>query len=133
MLYRLGHAYVDNVVAYIDKRKVSNPITGQLLEPDEKLMRSVEKEANIGEALVDDFRRQVATQIGCYAVKGKQWTINSNLTLVRALKSKLTKDIHNHISLKSLVLPHRDPGLYRGELGVYSSDDVINCEFEIRR
>ena len=54
---RLCANYIDNVKAYTQQEKVVNKFTGQAEEPDERLMRSIEKKIEIPESRKDDFRR----------------------------------------------------------------------------
>src|SRR5690606_29020702 len=70
---RLCTNYIDNVMAYINKTKIKNPITGQDQRPDERLMRQIEEKISIPEQGSDDFRRQIAAFIGDLAHKGKQF------------------------------------------------------------
>jgi len=39
--------YLDNVEAYCNMTKIRDPITGEELDPDEKLMRSIEEQIGI--------------------------------------------------------------------------------------
>src|SRR5690606_17769918 len=41
--------YLDNVEAYCNWTKIRDPITGEELDPDEKLMRSIEEQIGISE------------------------------------------------------------------------------------
>src|SRR5690606_17196334 len=41
--------YLDNVEAYCNMTKIRDPITGEELDPDEKLMRSIEEQIGISE------------------------------------------------------------------------------------
>ncbi len=41
--------YLDNVEAYCNKNKLRDPLTGEEMNPDEKLMRSIEEQIGISE------------------------------------------------------------------------------------
>lgn len=41
--------YLDNVEAYCNKSKIRDPLTGEEMNPDEKLMRSIEEQIGISE------------------------------------------------------------------------------------
>ena len=41
--------YLDNVEAYCNKSKLRDPLTGEEMSPDEKLMRSIEEQIGISE------------------------------------------------------------------------------------
>lgn len=99
---RLFTNYIDNVVAHVEKTKVRNPYTGQEVEPDERLMRSIEEKADIAEQMADDFRRQIAQFIGTMAIKKKEVRWDSNPKLAKALEKKLFEDTKDSIKLSAL-------------------------------
>src|SRR5690242_3700047 len=49
MAKNMCNAYLDNVEAYCNKEKMKDPITEEEIEPDERLMRSIEEQINISE------------------------------------------------------------------------------------
>ncbi len=100
---RLCGNYVDNVKAYTLREKVKNPYTGQMEEPDERLMRSIEDKINIPESRKDDFRREIMNYIGAQALEGKRFDYRSNELLMRALERKLFEDQKDTIKLTTLV------------------------------
>jgi serine protein kinase len=100
---RLAANYIDNVKAYTQRQKVKNPFTGRDEEPDERLMRSVEKKIDIPESRKDDFRREIMNYIGALAIDGKKFEWNSNERLRKALELKLFEDQKDSIKLTSLV------------------------------
>lgn len=95
--------YIDNVKAYTQKEKVRNPYTGQVEEPDERLMRSIEDKIDIPESRKDDFRREIMNYIGALAIEGKKFSYKTNERLHRALELKLFEDQKDSIKLSSLV------------------------------
>jgi serine protein kinase len=99
---RLCANYIDNLMAYINKSKIRNPITGKDTGPDERLMRSIEEKIGIPEQGSDDFRRQIAAFIGDLAIKGKQFSWDSNPKLKKALEAKLFEDVKDTIKLSAL-------------------------------
>ena len=102
-LQRLSEKYIENVMAYLNKEKVKNPITGEFEEPDERFMRSIEEKIDIPEGRKDDFRREIMNYIGTLAVKGKKFDYRSNERLRRALELKLFDDQKDTIRLSTLV------------------------------
>ena len=100
---RLCSNYIDNVKAYTQKEKVRNKYTGQNEEPDERLMRSIEKKVGIPENRKDDFRREIMNFIGALALEGKTFDYRTNERLRRALELKLFEDQKDSIKLASLV------------------------------
>ena len=101
-IIRLCSNYIDNIMAYINKSKIKDPITGQDRKPDERLMRSIESKIDIPEPGADDFRRQIAAFIGDLAVKQKQFRWDSNPKLKKALEAKLFEDVKDTIKLSAL-------------------------------
>lgn len=99
---RLCSNYIDNVMAYINKSKIKDHITGQDRKPDERLMRSIEEKIQIPDTGCDDFRRQIAAFIGHLAHEGKSFTWDSNPKLKKALEAKLFEDVKDTIKLSAL-------------------------------
>lgn len=100
---RMCSKYVDNVIAYVNDEKMIHPITGSKMDPDERLMRSIEEKAGIPEQGCDDFRRSLAAFIGTLATRQKQFKWDSNPELKRALESKVFEDVKDTIKLSSLT------------------------------
>jgi serine protein kinase len=100
-IVRLCANYIDNLMAYINKARITNKITGREESPDEKLMRSIESKIDVPESTCDDFRRMIAAFIGDLAVKGKTFRWDSNPLLKKALESKLFEDTKDHIKLSA--------------------------------
>lgn len=101
-IIRLCTNYIDNVMAYINKSKIKDPITGQDRRPDERLMRQIEEKIQIPETGAEDFRRQIAAFIGDLAHKNKQFRWDSNPKLKKALEAKLFEDVKDTIKLSAL-------------------------------
>ena len=101
-IIRLCANYIDNIMAYINKSKIKDPITGQDRKPDERLMRAIESKIDIPEPGADDFRRQIAAFIGDLAVKQKQFRWDSNPKLKKALEAKLFEDVKDTVKLSAL-------------------------------
>ena len=99
---RLCSNYIDNVMAYINGTKIKDPFTEQDVEPDERLMRSIEEKVDIPEVGVDDFRRMLAGFIGHLAHSKKDFRWDSNPQLKKALEAKLFEDTKDHIKLSAL-------------------------------
>lgn len=90
-LKRLYQNYIENVKAYVRREKVRNRYTGELEEPDERLMQSVEEKIDIPESRKDDFRREIVNYITSLALEGKQFDYRSNERLLRVLELKFLK------------------------------------------
>src|SRR5690606_33148279 len=100
---KLAAHYIDAIKAYTLKEKVKDRFTGQDVEPDERLMRSIEEKIEIPESREDDFRREIMNYIGALAVDGKRFEWHTNDRLRRALELKLFEDQKDSIKLQTLV------------------------------
>ena len=100
---RMCANYIDNIKAYTQRERVINKFTGQSEEPDERLMRSIEKKIDIPDSRKDDFRREIMNYIGALAIDGKTFDYTTNERLHKALELKLFEDQKDSIKLTSLV------------------------------
>jgi serine protein kinase len=100
---KLAANYIDAIKAFTLKEKVKDRFTGQDVEPDERLMRSVEEKIDIPENRKEDFRREIMNYIGALAVDGKKFEWHTNDRLRRALELKLFEDQKDSIKLQTLV------------------------------
>jgi serine protein kinase len=95
--------YIDNIVAYIQDEKVTNPVTGKEETANEQLMRSIEEKIGISNGMKDDFRREIMNYMGGLAAKGKEFKYDSNEQLYKALEKKLFEDTKDSIKLSALA------------------------------
>jgi serine protein kinase len=102
-IQKLAANYIDSVKAFTLREKVKDRFTGQDVEPDERLMRSIEEKIDIPENRKDDFRREIMNYIGALAVEGKKFEWHTNDRLRRALELKLFEDQKDSIKLQTLV------------------------------
>jgi serine protein kinase len=102
-IQKLAANYIDSVKAFTLREKVKDRFTGQDVDPDERLMRSVEEKIDIPENRKDDFRREIMNYIGALAVEGKRFEWHTNDRLRRALELKLFEDQKDSIKLQTLV------------------------------
>ena len=101
-IVRLCAKYIDNLIAFINHEKIRNPITQKDVNPDERLMRSIEEKIDIPEQGADDFRRSIATFMTTLRHKGKEFSWQSNPELKRALEKKVFEDTKDHIKIATL-------------------------------
>ena len=102
-IQKLAANYIDSVKAFTLREKVKDRFTGQDVEPDERLMRSIEEKIDIPENRKDDFRREIMNYIGALAVEGRRFEWHTNDRLRRALELKLFEDQKDSIKLQTLV------------------------------
>ncbi|WLR51289.1 PrkA family serine protein kinase [Bacillus tianshenii] len=91
--------YLDNVEAYCNKNKIRDPLTGEEMNPDEKLMRSIEEQIGISENAKKAFREEILIRISAYARKGKRFDYNSHERLREAIQKKLFADLKDVVKI----------------------------------
>ncbi|WP_067726227.1 PrkA family serine protein kinase [Oceanobacillus damuensis] len=91
--------YLDNVEAYCNKNKLKDPLTGEEMNPDEKLMRSIEEQIGISENAKKAFREEILIRLSAYARKGKRFDYNSHERLREAIQKKLFADLKDVVKI----------------------------------
>lgn len=91
--------YLDNVEAYCNQNKLRDPLTGEEMNPDEKLMRSIEEQIGISENAKKAFREEILIRISAYARKGKKFDYNSHERLREAIQKKLFADLKDVVKI----------------------------------
>ncbi|MFO7262756.1 MAG: protein prkA [Bacillaceae bacterium G1] len=91
--------YLDNVEAYCNWTKIRDPLTGEEMDPDEKLMRSIEEQIGISENAKKAFREEILIRISAYARKGKKFDYNSHERLREAIEKKLFADLKDVVKI----------------------------------
>lgn len=99
----LCNNYLDNVEAYCNKEKLKDPITEEELEPDEKLMRSIEEQIGISENAKNTFRQEILIRISTYARKGKPFEYQSHERLKEAIEKKIFADLKDVVKITTSV------------------------------
>lgn len=95
----LMNNYLDNVEAFCNKNKILDPLTGEEMNPDEKLMRSIEEQIGISENAKKAFREEILIRISAYARKGKRFDYNSHERLREAIQKKLFADLKDVVKI----------------------------------
>ncbi|MBE3595670.1 MAG: PrkA family serine protein kinase [Hydrogenibacillus sp.] len=91
--------YLDNIEAWSRRQKLRDPITGEEIEPDERLMRSIEEQIGISENAKKAFREEILIRISAYARKGKAFTYDSHERLKEAIERKLFADLKDVVKI----------------------------------
>lgn len=91
--------YLDNVEAFCNKHKMKDPLTGEEMSPDEKLMRSIEEQIGISENAKRAFREEILIRISAYARKGKRFEYKSHERLREAIQKKLFADLKDVVKI----------------------------------
>ncbi|MFC4403090.1 PrkA family serine protein kinase [Gracilibacillus xinjiangensis] len=95
----LMNNYLDNVEAFCNKTKLEDPLTGEEMQPDEKLMRSIEEQIGISENAKKPFREEILIRISAYARKGKKFDYQSHERLREAIQKKLFADLKDVVKI----------------------------------
>lgn len=91
--------YLDNVEAYCNKTKVSDPITEEDMDPDEQLMRSIEEQIGITENAKKTFREEILIRISSLARRGQTFDYTSHERLKEAIERKLFADLRDVVKI----------------------------------
>ncbi|KKM08920.1 protein prkA [Clostridiales bacterium PH28_bin88] len=91
--------YLDNVEAYCSKHRVKDPLTGEEVDLDEKLMRSIEEQIGVTENAKKAFREEILIRISSYARKGKTFDYHSHERLREAIEKKLFADLKDVVKI----------------------------------
>nr|WP_256558319.1 PrkA family serine protein kinase [Halobacillus sp. A1] len=91
--------YLDNVEAYCNKAKLRDPLTGEEMNPDERLMRSIEEQIGVSENAKKAFREEILIRISAYARKNKKFDYQSHERLREAIQKKLFADLKDIVKI----------------------------------
>lgn len=91
--------YLDNVEAYCNNQKIKDPITEEELEPDEKLMRSIEEQIGVSENAKRTFREEILIRLSSLARRGAKFDYTSNERLREAIEKKLFADLRDVVKI----------------------------------
>ncbi len=95
----LFNNYLDNVEAYCNKQKIKDPITEEEVEPDEKLMRSVEEQIGVSEVAKKTFREEILIRISSLARRGQSLDYRSHERLREAIEKKMFADLRDVVKI----------------------------------
>lgn len=91
--------YLDNVEAFCNGVKLKDPISDEELDPDEKLMRSIEEQIGISENAKKTFREEILIRLSSYARKNKKFDYRSHERLREAVEKKLFADLKDVVKI----------------------------------
>lgn len=121
--------YLDNVEAYCSWQKVKDPLTGEELDPDEKLMRSIEEQIGISDNAKKSFREEILIRISTYARRGRTFDYSSHERLREAIEKKLFADMKDIIRVTtSATNPDPDQLKRLNDVIARLVDDHDYCE-----
>lgn len=91
--------YLDNIEAFCNWTKIRDPLTDEEMEPDERLMRSIEEQIGISENAKKAFREEILIRISAYSRKGKKFEYNHHDRLREAIEKKLFADLKDIVKI----------------------------------
>lgn len=91
--------YLDHVEAYLDGVMLSDPVTGEEREPDERLMRSIEEKIHISEGAKDSFRNEIFRKVAMAQRRGEAFDYSTHEKLKEALEKQLFEERRDTIRL----------------------------------
>jgi serine protein kinase len=91
--------FIDNVEAYCNREKVKHPITGEDVDPDERLMRSIEEQIGVTENAKREFREGIMRSVASLMRRGQAFTVASDERLKEAIEKKLFADLKDIVKI----------------------------------
>jgi serine protein kinase len=91
--------YLDNVDAFCNRSKVKDPITSEDVDPDERLMRSIEEQIGISENAKREFREGIMRSVASVSRRGGAFGVGSDERLKEALEKKLFSDLKDIVKI----------------------------------
>lgn len=95
----LFNNYLDNIEAFCNWTKIKDPLTGENVDPDERLMRSIEEQIGISENAKKAFREEILIRMSSYQRKGKKFEYNTHERLREAIEKKLFADLKDIVKI----------------------------------
>lgn len=81
--------YLDEVESSLDKREVTDPISGESRPPDERFLREVEEKINISDSGKHSFRQEVVRKAMVAFKSGEKFTLDNHARLHEAIEQYL--------------------------------------------
>lgn len=91
--------YLDNIEAYLNWHKIKDPLTGEEMDPDERLMRSIEEQIGVSENAKKAFREEILIRISSYSRRGRKFEYNHHERLREAIERKLFADLKDIVKI----------------------------------
>jgi len=91
--------YLDNIEAYLDDVKVTDPITGEEHPPDERLMRSIEEKVGVSESGKDSFRNEILRRVAIAQRRNERFDYTTHQKLREAMEKQLFEERRDTIKL----------------------------------
>jgi serine protein kinase len=91
--------YLDHVEAYLDEKKLVDPLTEEEREPDEKLMRAIEEKVRVPESGKAAFRNEIFRKVAMAQRRGERFDYTTHEKLKEAIEKQLFEERRDTIKL----------------------------------
>jgi serine protein kinase len=91
--------YLDHVEAYLDDKRLLDPLTEEERDPDEKLMRSIEDKVKVPESGKDAFRNEIFRKVAMAQRRGERFDYTTHEKLKDAIEKQLFEERRDTIKL----------------------------------
>lgn len=91
--------YIDNVEAYLDGSNLEDPLTKEEVEPDEKLMRSIEGKIGIHDEAKDSFRHEIMRKVASATRRGEKFRYENHTRLREAIEKQMFEERRDTIKM----------------------------------
>ncbi|MEX2415707.1 MAG: PrkA family serine protein kinase [Paenibacillaceae bacterium] len=91
--------YLDNIEAFCNWARIRDPLTGEEMEPDERLMRSIEEQIGISDNAKKAFREEILIRMSSFSRKGKKFSFDTHDRLREAIEKKLFADMKDIVKI----------------------------------
>jgi len=91
--------YLDHVEAYLDDKKLVDPLTEEERDPDEKLMRAIEEKVKVPESGKEAFRNEIFRKVAMAQRRGEHFDYTTHEKLKEAIEKQLFEERRDTIKL----------------------------------
>lgn len=91
--------YLDHIQAACSGEKPRDPVTGDEVEIDEKLMNSIEEQIDVSSSGKEDFRNEILRAVALASRRGKRFDYTKHADLKTAIQKKLFEERKNIIRM----------------------------------
>lgn len=91
--------YLSNVVAYCNGDRIKDPVTDDLIDPDDRLMSSVEEMIGVAQGNAKSFRENVSVRMAKAALSGKSFDFSMHSDLRDAIRKRIFEDRKDVINI----------------------------------
>lgn len=91
--------YLENVESFCEGTQIQDPVTDEMREPDERLMRAIEEQIGVSENAKKQFREEIMIRVAAYGRRGARFEYSSHERLKEAIEKKLFADLKDVVKV----------------------------------